>query len=172
MKNIVLIGFMGTGKSTISAKLKELTDMQEIDMDEQISLNEGMSIPQIFEQYGEEYFRDLESAMLKELTEQKKLIVSCGGGVVLRERNRGLMKNLGAVVLLTAKPETVFERVRYSKNRPILNGNMNVEFIKELMDKRREKYLAAAEIIIETDGKEAAEICGEILNRIEEGKPA
>ena len=74
------------------------------------------------------------------------------------------MKGQGKIVLLTATPETVFERVRHSTNRPVLNGNMNVEYIKELMEKRRERYELAADIAVATDGKSAEEICQEILD--------
>ena len=84
----------------------------------------------------------------------------------MRPENAEHMKKHGRVVLLTASPKTIFERVKDSKERPILNDNMNVAFIEELMEKRREKYLATADIIIETDGKNVVEICEEIISRL------
>ena len=84
----------------------------------------------------------------------------------MRENNVALMKKSGRIVLLTARPETIYERVRHSHDRPLLENNMNVPYIAELMEKRREKYEAAADLIVETDGKKAAAICGEIMQKI------
>lgn len=162
--NIMLIGFMGTGKSTIAGKLKEMLNIEQIEMDTLIAEEAGMSIPDIFEKYGEAHFRDLETEMLRKFQDKKPVVVSCGGGAVLRDENIEIMKGQGKIVLLTATPETVFERVRHSTNRPVLNGNMNVEYIKELMEKRRERYELAADIAVATDGKSAEEICQEILD--------
>ncbi|WP_236354900.1 shikimate kinase [Konateibacter massiliensis] len=168
--NIMLIGFMGAGKSTVSSLLRDLLQMEEVDTDRLIAKKEGMSIPQIFEKHGEEYFRQCESDTLLELQKQKRLIVSCGGGIVLRSENVEHMKKQGKVVLLTATPETTLARVKNSKERPILNNNMNTEFIAELMEKRREKYLAAADIIVATDDKSIVEICEELVSRLLEEK--
>ena len=164
--NIMLIGFMGTGKSTIARKIKETLNIEQIEMDALIAKGAGMSIPDIFEKYGETYFRDLETEMLRKFQDAKPVVVSCGGGAVLRDENIEIMKGQGKIVLLTATPETVFERVRYSTDRPVLNGNMDVEYIKELMEKRRARYEMAADIVITTDGKTADEICQEILEVI------
>ena len=137
-KNIMLIGFMGTGKSTISAFLSSELGLPEVDMDARIAENAGMSIPDIFEKHGENYFRDLETKTLIEVSDCNQAIVSCGGGIVLRDENVEYMKANGKIVLLTATPQTVYNRVKDSKNRPILNGNMNVEYIEQLMAKRRD----------------------------------
>ena len=86
--------------------------------------------------------------------------------MALRDINVEYMKQSGRVVLLTAEPETIFERVRYSNERPILNGNMNVEFIRDLMKKREPKYLNACDIIVSTDNKTISEICDEIVSKL------
>lgn len=164
--NIVLIGFMGTGKSTVSSYLKKKFGMEVVEMDQIISERQGMNISDIFKTYGEEYFRDLETDLLIEMQSRKNVVISCGGGVPMRERNVVEMKKNGKVVLLTAKPETILERVKNDHRRPLLEGNKNVEFIAELMEKRREKYEAAADIMIETDGKTKQEICKELMQRI------
>lgn len=164
--NIVLIGFMGTGKSTVSSYLKKKFGMEVVEMDQIISEKQGMNISDIFKTYGEEYFRDLETDLLIEMQSRKNVVISCGGGVPMRERNVVEMKKNGKVVLLTAKPETILERVKNDHRRPLLEGNKNVEFIAELMEKRREKYEAAADIMIETDGKTKQEICKELMQRI------
>jgi len=125
-----------------------------------------MSISDIFDRYGEEYFRDTEESILTLLDTQKNIILSCGGGTVLREKNVLLMRQIGCVVYLTAGPETILKRVKDSDSRPILNGNMNVEYIKKLLDERQSAYLTAAEVIISTDNKTVSEICGEILQSV------
>lgn len=165
-KNILLIGFMGAGKSTVSAKLSELLAMEIMEMDAYIQKKEGMSIKDIFATNGEEYFRNCESNTLIELRERKHMVVSCGGGVPLREKNVELMKNSGYVVWLTATPEAIYERVKDSTERPLLNGNMNVPFIQNLMESRREKYERAADIVIDTTGKEIETICEELLQKL------
>ena len=166
--NIFLIGFMGCGKSTVASKLNQMYGMHVVEMDQEISNRQKMSIPDIFEQYGEEYFRDLESALVKEITPISEQVVSCGGGVVLRENNVIEMKKNGHIVLLTAKPENVLKRVEKNDDRPILKGRKTVKDIAELMGARREKYEEAADIIVATDDKSIEEISKEILERIKE----
>ncbi len=162
-QNIFLIGFMGVGKSTVAKGLKDLLGYKRVEMDKLIEEKQGMTISDIFAKYGETYFRNLESNTLIELGNEEKLVVSCGGGVVLRPENAAYMKAGGRVVLLTAEPETIYERVKDSDERPILNGNMNVEFIRQLVEKRRPFYEAAADITVATDEKSAEEICREIV---------
>lgn len=163
MKNIYLIGFMGAGKSTVAGALKAATGAKRIEMDQMIVEQQGMAISEIFERFGEEHFRNLETELLKSFADKADMIVSCGGGSVLRDENAALMKKSGRIVLLTATPETIYERVKHSSDRPILNGNMNIDFIRELMEKRRTRYEAVADVMIATDGKTTKEICDEIL---------
>ena len=127
--NIVLIGFMGAGKTTISDYLSTMFDMDIVEMDQVIAEREEMSISDIFATYGEEYFRDLETNLLIEMQSHKNAVISCGGGAALRERNVAEMKKNGRVVLLTATPETIYERVKDSNDRPVLNGRKNVKGI-------------------------------------------
>ncbi len=166
--NIVLIGFMGAGKTTISDYLSMMFDMKLVEMDQEIAEREQMSIPDIFATYGEEYFRNLETNLLKELQTGKNCIISCGGGVARREENVVEMKKNGRVVLLTASPETIYDRVKDSNDRPLLKDNNNVEFIADLMEKRREKYEAAADVVIQTDGKTILQISEELITRLTE----
>lgn len=165
MKNIYLIGFMGTGKSTVAKALTASTNMKCIEMDELIEKQQQMAITDIFAKYGEQHFRDLETALLESLKSEENLVVSCGGGSVLRDENAAMMKEHGCIVWLTATPETIFERVKDSTNRPILNGNMNIEYIRGLMEKRSARYEAVADIKVATDGKNAEKICEEILSQ-------
>lgn len=164
--NIVLIGFMGTGKTTISENLKKEYGLDIVDMDQEIEMQEKMSIPEIFTTYGEEHFRNLETELLIALQQRKNTVISCGGGAALRECNVKEMKKNGKVVLLTASPEVIFERVKGSDDRPVLKGRKNVEGIAELMEQRRPKYEAAADIVIDTDHKSAHAICEELMQKL------
>ncbi len=164
--NIMLIGFMGAGKTTVSRELSRITGRKELDMDAYIVEKEGMAITDMFAQFGEDYFRAKETASLIEIMKMDDLIVSCGGGVVVKDENVEYMKDGGVVVLLTATPKTTLERVKNSTDRPILNGNMNVEFIEQLMNKRKDRYLAVADVIVATDDKSVQEICAEIMEKI------
>ena len=161
-KNIFLIGFMGCGKSTMARFLSRDLDVELVEMDETIEAEAGMTINEIFEKYGEKHFRDLESQLILRIAEKGGAVVSCGGGAILRQENVENMKKNGQIIYLSATPETIFTRVRHSTNRPLLNGNMNVEFISELMAKRDSRYHEVADIIIATDDKSPDEICSEI----------
>lgn len=161
-KNIFLIGFMGSGKSTIAKLLSKETSRELVEMDETIEAEENMTINEIFEKYGETYFRDLESQLIERIAQKGGAVVSCGGGAVLREENIENMKKNGKIIYLSATPETIYERVRFSTNRPLLNGNMNVEYISQLMQKRLPMYENAADEIIDVNQKGKGEIVIEI----------
>ncbi len=164
--NIFLIGFMGAGKSTISSTLHDVFAMDVIEMDQLISERNGMSISEIFAANGEEYFRNEETNLLIEIQSRKNVIISCGGGVPMRDINVQEMKKSGKIVLLTASPETILNRVKESHDRPLLENNKNVEFIADLMEKRKPRYEAAADIIINTDNKSALQICEEVITSV------
>lgn len=165
-KNIFLIGFMGSGKSTIARMLAKETGKELIEMDETIEAEAGCTINQIFEEHGEGHFRDLESLLVCRIAEKGDAVVSCGGGAVLREENVISMRKNGKIIYLSATPETIYKRVRNSTNRPLLNGNMNVEYIRGLMEKRLSVYENAADIMIDVNNKEKSEIVEEILEII------
>ena len=162
-KNIFLIGFMGCGKSTMARMLSEHTGMELIEMDETIEAEAGMSITEIFEKYGETHFRDLESQLIARIEQKGGAVVSCGGGAILRKENVERMKKNGKVIYFSATPETIYRRVRNSTKRPLLNGNMNVEYIASLIEKRLPRFLAAADITIVVDGKEKVEVLDELI---------
>lgn len=164
--NVALIGFMGSGKTAVSESLREQFDMDVIDMDAEIERRAGMSISNIFLQYGEEYFRNLETELLKDLSQEENIVISCGGGAVLRKENVDFLKEGGKVVYLQAKPQTIYDRIKNTHNRPLLEGNMSVENIADMMDGRRDKYEAAADIIVDVDGKTVEEIGREIIDAL------
>ena len=165
-KQIYLTGFMGTGKSTILNSLHEKCGFQKVELDEQIAAEEGMSIPHIFQEKGESYFRSLETELVKRISRMDRVVVSCGGGTVMRQCNVDIMKESGIIVLLTATPQTVYNRVKGSHNRPLLEQNMNPEYIASLMEERRSRYESAADITVKTDDRSSQEICAEIMEKI------
>lgn len=164
--NIFLIGFMGVGKSSVARLLSEKTGATQVEMDQVIVEQQDMAISDIFDEYGEKYFRRLELDLLLELQKRDNQIISCGGGVVLQEKNVDIMKSCGSIVLLTAEPETIYRRVKDSSHRPLLNGNMSINYIKELMAEREEHYEDAADIRVATDHKSIEMIVEEILRKL------
>lgn len=155
---IFLIGFMGAGKSTVAECLRRNYGRRVVEMDQRIEEQEQMSISKIFEEKGEEYFRGLETELLRELKGQSDLVVSCGGGAPLRSCNVEVMRESGWVIFLTAKPETVYQRVKNSHNRPLLENNKNIPFIASLMEERKSSYEAAADYLVATDERSGEEI--------------
>lgn len=164
--NIYLIGFMGTGKSTVSSCLARKLGYEEIDTDARIVERYHQSIAEIFETQGEERFRDMETELLQELCKEKNKIISCGGGMALRKENVALMRQNGVVVLLTAEPETILSRVQNDNGRPVLNGNMNLKYIQELLEQRLPYYKKAGEVVVVTDQRLPEEIAEEIRKHI------
>lgn len=164
--NIYLIGFMGTGKSSAAGYLGEKYAMDVAEMDEMIEKKENKSISDIFAEHGEEYFRRLETQLLLELQSKKNLIVSCGGGAALREENVEAMKRGGHIVWLTARPETVYERVKENEDRPLLKDHNSIEYLAAMMERRRTRYEKAADFVIVTDEKSIPQICEELMDKL------
>ena len=165
--NIYLIGFMGAGKSAAARTLQKAYGMELVEMDETIEAQQGMKISEIFARKGEPYFRQLETELLQSLREVSNRVVSCGGGVVMRPENVALMKENGRIVLLTATPETILERVSRNNNRPLLEGKKNVADIRALMETRRPFYEAAADFCVSTDDCSRRQVAEKILQGLE-----
>lgn len=165
-KHIFLIGFMGVGKTSTSRELSKRLQVREVDTDAMIVEQEKRTIAEIFKESGEPYFRTIETGTLDCLEQEEPCIVSCGGGMAMRQENVDKMKKIGQVIFLTATPETIYSHVKDSTDRPLLNGNMNVPYIKELMDAREPKYQSAADILVETDGCTPAQVAEKIIEQI------
>ena len=162
--NIVLTGLMGCGKSTVGKLLsKKMSGYIFVDLDEVIVDLENMTIPEIFDKKGEAYFRELESQLIEEFSEEEGIILALGGGAFESEQNRDNLLETGCVIYLKASPETLYERVKSDKNRPLLFCDNPKEKLKELLKIREPNYLKA-NYIIETDNKNPDEIVDEILN--------
>ena len=170
--NIILIGFMGSGKSTVGRYMANENNIdkgvgnnyQFIDTDEYIVGMEGMSITEIFATKGEEYFRELETRVLEDFKQNcSNTVFSTGGGMPLREENAKALREIGTVVYLRAKPETIYERVKNDSGRPLLQVENPYERICSLLNEREEKYMKAANVIIDTDSKTLEDIVAKIF---------
>ena len=163
--NIVLIGFMGCGKSTIGRELRRLLGYPLVDMDAIIEQRAGKPIVRIFEEDGETEFRDMESGLLGELAgaEQPAQIIATGGGVVIRPENRAALQRLGYVVWLCAPPEVIHSRTRHSHERPLLHAEDPVTRISELLVQREPWYRQCAHLSVDTAGLSSREIATGIL---------
>ena len=164
--NIFLIGFMGCGKSTIAKSLLDKTGKKVIDSDSFIEQEENMTISEMFDMYGEEFFRKKETSFLENLDINESCIIACGGGMAIRKENVKLMKSKGIVIMLDASCETIYDRVKDDDKRPLLKNNMNTEYIKQLMDTRIQHYVSAADYIVATDGKTPECIADEIVKHL------
>ena len=163
MKNIFLIGFMGCGKSTVAAVLERDYHLFRLEMDEVIVRQAGLSIPEIFDHFGEAGFRAMETDLLRSLTGTSGQVISCGGGAAMREENVRLMKENGVLVLLTASADTILARTAGDENRPLLRGRRTTAGIEELMRQRQPHYEAAADFILTTDHNQPEEIAAELI---------
>jgi len=166
MKNIYLLGFMGSGKTSVGKKLAEKKNMTFIDLDEKIEESEGMSIAEIFSEKGEAYFRDAEKKVLKELSVMDSCMVATGGGVVMDPENLQAMQDSGVTVSLLASPEIVYERVKNSNLRPLLNVENPIDEIKKLMFERASFYIKS-DIIIDTSDLSVDEAADEIIGELD-----
>ena len=165
MNNIILVGFMGTGKTTVGKLLAGKLGYEFIDIDEEIEKEQGVAIAHIFSELGEPYFRLLERDKLKELVGREGVIVSAGGGVVLDPRNVEDLKRAGTLVCLSASPEVIMKRVGGSTNRPLLRVPDPMAKIKELLEARA-PYYRQADITIDTSGMTAEEAADEIIRLV------
>jgi len=165
LKNVILIGFMGTGKSTIGRLLSKSLGYPLIDTDHHIEAQEGRPITEIFANEGEDHFRDIETQLLRDLQSQQahKHIVSTGGGIILREENRQLLQELGFVVWLVATPENILERTARNRDRPLLHTEDPAETIRKLIEYRKPFYAESAHLTLETTGLTFSEITTGII---------
>lgn len=165
--NIVLIGYRGTGKSSVGKLLSTVLEMELVEMDLLIAKKAKLPIPQIVKKFGWDTFRDMESELTKGVSQRDNCVIDTGGGVVLREENVECLKADGLVFWMKAGRETIIERIKDSEERPSLTGTKSfVEEVEDVLKAREPLYQAAAEWIIETDGKSVAEVTAEIIKTL------
>lgn len=165
--NIVLIGYRGTGKSTVAAILGQRLGRKVISTDEEIVKEAKQSIPQLIEQFGWDHFRNLETEVCQKLTGQDNLVIDTGGGLILKEENVRMLKENGKIFWLTAEVPMIASRISGDTQRPSLSGTKSfVEEIEEILEIRKPHYQAAADHIIPTDQISPEQIAETILSRI------
>jgi shikimate kinase len=168
MRNIILVGFMGSGKTTIAFELSHRLKMRYVSTDDLIEKKEKATINEIFTKKGEEYFRDVESEIIREVCAMDNLVIDTGGGVVLRDENWVNMKGCGITVCLIADEDTIMSRTKKYKHRPLLNVEDPKQKIRSLMTKRAPFY-AKAEHCIDTGNLTVNQIVDRIV-KIAENK--
>ncbi|HAK88377.1 MAG TPA: shikimate kinase [Nitrospiraceae bacterium] len=165
MKNIVLTGFMGTGKTEVGRILAQKLGYTLVDADTEIEKEQKTTITEIFKQYGEPKFREIESGVIKRLSEMEKAVISTGGGAVLKQENMDNLRKRGVIFCLTASPETILERTSINNDRPLLQVENPLQKIKELLEFRR-PYYEKADIMIDTEDKSPMEVAEEIIEKV------
>lgn len=170
MNNIVLIGFMGCGKSTVGIKLSYRLRRIVEDTDKLIEKKAGKTISEIFKDEGEPAFRQMETECLKELLSFKdEKILATGGGLPMQKENHALLKQLGCVLYLKISPECVYERLKNDTSRPLLQCEDPLERIRSLLAKRALVYEEAADLVVDVDGKDMEQIITEIVQKLKDG---
>ena len=167
MGNVILIGFMGSGKTTVGLRLSYRLRRPVTDTDKEIEREEKRTISDIFAADGEDYFRDKETACLKKLLSSgSNQIISVGGGLPLRKENRELMHELGQVFYLRASADTIYVRLKHDTTRPLLQGADPLNKIRTLLGERDACYMDAADVVIDVDGKDFEHILCEIERHV------
>ncbi len=163
--NVVLTGFMGTGKSTVGRRVAEMLKIPFFDVDDKISRQTGHSIAQLFQEKGEASFRALESATIQELSMQEKAVIATGGGALMNPQNRDFFEKRGILVCLTARTGTLLERLKNDFTRPLLAGENMQQRIDRLMQERQAVY-AMCPVQVATDDKTIIQVAEEVVAKI------
>jgi shikimate kinase len=166
--NVILTGFMGTGKSSVGKLLAAQLNFTFRDLDALIVAQEGRSINSIFSSNGESYFRTVESTVLKQVLQKSSQVVSTGGGAVIMKDNRDLMRQFGVIINLVASPATILQRLQDDDERPLLRDSKSLAQIQKLL-MEREAFYSEADIRIDTEGKNVEDVARDILIFLERG---
>lgn len=165
--NIILIGYMGSGKTTLGKKLSFRERIAFLDTDKMIEQKQGKAVSEIFDEEGENAFRQMETECLKEILDYSdRYIISVGGGLPLKEENRKLLKELGTVLYLRARPDTIYGRLKNDTTRPLLRGDDPEGKIRTMIEIREPVYRETADLIIDVDEKGYETIIGEIIDGV------
>lgn len=165
-KNIILVGLMGAGKSTVGRYLAKRMKRDFYDSDSIIVEKTGVSIPTIFEIEGEQGFRDREEQVIRELTQKNNIVLATGGGSVIREANREAIKDAGVVVYLRGSAELLFSRISHDSNRPLIQTNNPLATLKSLLQEREPLYMSVADLVINTGRQKVPVLLKEIERKV------
>jgi shikimate kinase len=167
--NIILIGFMGTGKTVVGRKLASKLNKRFIDTDAEIERVTGIPVSQLIKKHGEIRFKSEENLAIKRLMDVKNSVIATGGGIIFDDENMKLLKNIGKIITLTASTEVIKERIERRNNRPLLGKDKSIEKIKELIEKR-EKYYKEADYQVDTTELSVDNVIDDILRYIKESE--
>lgn len=167
---LYLVGPMGAGKTTIGLKLAEYLNKRFVDSDKEIEQNTGANIPLIFELEGEDGFRKRETNILQELSEYEDVVIATGGGAVIRDENREIMRQSGFVIYLYAPLDMLVERTAKDRNRPLLQNGNPRETLAKLLEQREPFYRDVANLVYETSNKSVRSIVTELVKAIQKAK--
>lgn len=168
VKNIALIGFMGSGKSAVGKRLARKLGYDFVDTDKEIERKNGRLIRQIWKEKGEEYFRQIESTVIKEVTMAKNKVIACGGGAVLDPVNIQFIKESCLVVYLKATSNQLYQRLKYATDRPLLNVPDAQKEIRRLLGAREKAYHEVSDLIVDTSGLTVDGVVDQIMSRIKQ----
>jgi shikimate kinase len=164
-RNLILCGFMATGKSSVGKRLAELLGYEFLDMDIAIEAEEGITIPQIFSSRGEAAFRALESRMVEKIAERSRCVIATGGGTIVNPQNLEKLRHCGVIINLTADIQTILARAGSAEDRPMLHAEDKVERIRSLMELRAPAY-AQADFTVDTSSLSIEEVAQQIMDKI------
>ena len=164
IENLALIGFMGTGKSSVGRLVADALHFTFLDTDHVMESRAGKTVREIFEEEGEPVFRELERGVVEELTRRKKTVIATGGGLPANEANMTSLKRHALVVCLWASPEKIYERVRSQSHRPLLNEPEPLEQIRRLLAER-EPYYRQADVLVNTELRPLREVAGQVIHQ-------
>lgn len=164
--NVVLVGLMGAGKSTVGRELASYLGFSFIDTDDELERRMGVTIPVIFDVEGENGFRLRETKVIADMPDQKNSVISTGGGVVLKSENREYLKRAGKIVYLSASADVLYDRTKNSKKRPLLQKTDIKKTIEQLLTEREELYRNVADITIESGKWSPKEMAKKIAERL------
>jgi shikimate kinase len=167
--NLALVGFMGTGKSSVGRSLADYLHFSFVDTDELIENRANKTIAEIFAQHGEPVFRDFEKKLVAELATQERLVISTGGGLAANADNLANLKTNALVVCLWASPETIWERVRTQSHRPLLQTPNPLEKIRELLA-QREPFYKQADVLVNTERRSVKEVVQHVLHQFQSAR--
>jgi shikimate kinase len=163
-RHIILIGFMGAGKTTVAQKIASWQRLSCVDMDAWLEREQKLPVPEIFARYGEERFRQLESEFLTRLPTDERIVLACGGGVVEKRANRALLKAAGTVVYLAVTLDVALARIGDTSSRPLLSGAVAP---RQLLERRRAAYEQTADFAVDTDGLDADAVARRVVAALE-----
>ena len=166
MNNIYLIGMMGSGKSTVGKDLSKKINMGFVDIDDDIKAVNEMKMAEIFDNFGEKKFREMESAYFIEKSKQKDNIFSTGGGIILKEENRNILINNGTTILLEADYDSLLSRIKNSTDRPLISESNSLEKISNIWEKRKKHYYNSCHHVIDCTKLSISQVINKIIKTV------